>query len=78
MAHNRVLIPQYAQCPLWVKSRHLQCINPCPLYSQKRTFGDAKQMSALGQKRTLGLWLERQSLITLHAQPVYRFRYEAP
>jgi hypothetical protein len=23
------------RCPLWVKSRHLQCINPCPLYPPK-------------------------------------------
>ena len=25
------------QCPLWVKSRHLQCKTQCPLYPQKRT-----------------------------------------
>src|SRR6516162_1896986 len=25
------------QCPLWVKSRHLQCKTSCPLYLQKRT-----------------------------------------
>ena len=24
------------QCPLWVKSRHLQCKTPCPLYPQLR------------------------------------------
>ena len=26
-----------SQCPLWVKSRHVQCKRPCPLYPQKRT-----------------------------------------
>ena len=26
-------------CPLWVKSRHLQCKKACPLYPRKRTFG---------------------------------------
>ena len=24
-------------CPLWVKSRHVQRTNPCPLYPRKRT-----------------------------------------
>jgi len=23
-------------CPLWVKSRHMQCTSPCPLCPQKR------------------------------------------
>jgi hypothetical protein len=36
------------RCPLWVKTRHLQCTNPCPLYPQERTFAVQKQMSALG------------------------------
>ena len=40
MAHNRVLIPQYAQCPLWVKSGHVHCNRQCPLYPQKRTLTD--------------------------------------
>ena len=26
------------ECPLWVKSRHVQCTKPCPLYPRKRTF----------------------------------------
>jgi hypothetical protein len=26
--------PSQIECPLWVKSGHLQCINPCPLYPQ--------------------------------------------
>ena len=26
------------QCPLWVKSRHRDISNQCPLYPQKRTF----------------------------------------
>src|SRR5512139_2781886 len=38
-----------AQCPLWVKSGHLQCTSPCPLYPQKRP-----------QKRTLGIARARQ------------------
>ncbi len=39
-------------CPLWVISGHLRCKKACPLYPQKRTFGSAKLMSALGQKAT--------------------------
>ena len=26
-----------APCPLWVKSRHVQCDSRCPLYPRKRT-----------------------------------------
>src|SRR5262249_53248344 len=26
-----------APCPLWVKSRHMQCKKSCPLYPRKRT-----------------------------------------
>jgi hypothetical protein len=37
-------------CPLWDISGHLPA--RCTLYPRKRTFGSAKQMSALGQKRT--------------------------
>ena len=40
-------------CPLWVKSRHRDISNQCPLYPQKQTFGDTIGMSALCQKRTL-------------------------
>jgi hypothetical protein len=29
---------QRAVCPLWVKSRHMRCTKPCPLYPRKRTF----------------------------------------
>jgi len=25
------------RCPLWVRSRHVRCTRPCPLYPQKRT-----------------------------------------
>src|SRR5262249_20099640 len=39
-------------CPLWVKSRHLHCTSPCPLYPQKRTYAMQLWMSAMGQKRT--------------------------
>jgi hypothetical protein len=31
-------IGRVQQCPLWVKSRHLQCKPSCPLYPRKRTF----------------------------------------
>ena len=27
-----------SECPLWVKSRHVQRKTSCPLYPQKRTF----------------------------------------
>ena len=37
--------------PLWVKSRHLHCNRPCPLYPQKRTCAVQLGMSAMGQKR---------------------------
>src|SRR5262245_66694150 len=40
-------------CPLWVKSRHVQCTTPCPLCPRKRTCAAQYPMSALGQKRTL-------------------------
>src|SRR5262249_34573379 len=40
------------RCPLWVKSRHMQCKRSCPLYPQKRTCALQLEMSALGQKRT--------------------------
>src|SRR6516225_2119912 len=39
-------------CPLWVKSRHHGVSNQCPLYPQKRTLRQRKQMSALCQKQT--------------------------
>jgi len=41
------------ECPLWVKSRHMQCTTACPLYTRKRTFAVQLGMFALGQKRTL-------------------------
>ena len=33
-------------CPLWVKSRHLQCKRSCPLHPQKRTCAVQLGMSA--------------------------------
>ena len=30
-----------AECPLWVKSRHLELGDGCPLYLQERTFSEA-------------------------------------
>src|SRR5262249_31893128 len=40
-------------CPLWVKSGHVQCIRPCPLWSRSDIKCDKNGLSALGQKRTL-------------------------
>src|SRR5262249_41677748 len=37
--------------PLWVISGHFGISVQCALYPRKRTFGDAKHMSAKGQKR---------------------------
>src|SRR5262245_19304425 len=37
------------RCPLWVKSRHMQCKRACPLYPQKRACAVHSRMSALGQ-----------------------------
>src|SRR5690242_3311704 len=45
------------QCPLWVKSGHMQCINPRPLYPRKQTCALQLVMSAKGQKRTCALRL---------------------
>ena len=28
------LAPLKRECPLWVKSGHVQCSDPCPLYPQ--------------------------------------------
>ena len=41
------------QCPLWVKSRHLQRKKTCPLCPRKRTCAVQLGMSALCQLRTL-------------------------
>src|SRR5262245_31394900 len=38
------------QCPLWVKSRHLHCTSPRPLYPRKQTYAAHSLMSALGQE----------------------------
>jgi len=46
--NHRLLWPQPAACPLWVKSRHSQC-KVCPLYPRKRTFAAHSPMSALCQ-----------------------------
>ena len=37
-------------CPLWVKSRHLQCKTLCPLYSQERTLRVHSQNVRYGPK----------------------------
>jgi len=44
--------PPPTECPLWVKSRHVQCKTACPLYPRKRTLAGVTLMSALCQKRT--------------------------
>jgi hypothetical protein len=36
-----------------VKSGHLHCNRPCPLYPQERTCAAQQPMSAMGEKRTL-------------------------
>jgi len=41
---------QAAECPLWVKSRHRDSSNQCPLCLQKRTLELSRGMSALCQK----------------------------
>src|SRR5262245_44995486 len=43
------------QCPLWVRSRHVQCKTSCLLCPRKRTCEVQTGMSALGQKRTCGV-----------------------
>src|SRR5262245_2765410 len=43
------------ECPLWVKSRHMQCKTACPLYPRKRTCAVQTGMSALGHKQTVAL-----------------------
>src|SRR5262245_10436344 len=40
------------QCPLWVRSRHVQRKRACPLYPRKRHQKRRIGMSAKGQKRT--------------------------
>src|SRR5262249_139178 len=35
---NKVLPNNGAECPLWVKSGHVQCKTACPLYPRKRTW----------------------------------------
>jgi hypothetical protein len=49
---QRTPLKRHGQCPLWVKSRHLQCINPCPLYPRKRTFVRTTGMSAKGKQQS--------------------------
>ena len=44
---------EVSQCPLWVKSSHVQSKKPCPLCPRKRTCAAHKLMSALGRKRTM-------------------------
>src|SRR5262245_7861178 len=41
-----------AKCPLWIKSRHMECKTSCPLYPRKRTCALQLGMSDMGQKRT--------------------------
>src|SRR5215510_11226230 len=40
----------FCQCPLWVKSGHLQCKKACPLYPRKRHQMRQNGMSALPPK----------------------------
>src|SRR5262249_8163912 len=43
---------RYGRCPLWVKSRHMQCKTACPLLRPKATLNAFIRMSAIGQKQT--------------------------
>jgi hypothetical protein len=36
-----IVVQRDHQCPLWVKSRHVQCKRACPLCPRKRTFEGA-------------------------------------
>ncbi|MGA6935300.1 MAG: hypothetical protein WB041_07930, partial [Pseudolabrys sp.] len=49
---NRLEGAELPQCPLWVKSRNLQCKTSCLLYPTKRTFVGATGMSAKGQQQS--------------------------
>jgi hypothetical protein len=51
--------------PLWVISGHFAMRERCPLYPQKRTFGTASSMSAMGV--ALGYDAEPIHLIQLNA-----------
>ncbi|HEX3342354.1 MAG TPA: hypothetical protein VHT68_24635 [Pseudolabrys sp.] len=44
--------PDHPECPLWVKSIHVQRNSLCPLYPPKATFVSAVGMSAKGHKPT--------------------------
>src|SRR5262245_55011043 len=53
--------------PLWVKSRHVHCTNPCPLYPRKRTFCPISNMRANGVRtlsvRCGALWCNHDSIL---------------
>src|SRR5262249_49285425 len=66
---TRKLILLTGQCPLWVKSGHVHCTSPCPLYPRKRTLVLHKRMSALGQKRTHAAQQKDRYSITSSARP---------
>jgi hypothetical protein len=38
LPHVATIAAMHGRCPLWVKSRQMQCTNPCPLFLRKRTF----------------------------------------
>ena len=52
-----------AGCPLWFKSRHVQCTHPCPRYPRKRTCAVQLGMSAKCQLRTLAFVAARSSVM---------------
>src|SRR5262249_1817866 len=57
-------------CPLWVKSRHLQCKTSCLLYPQKRHQMRHNRMSAKGEKRTSGGTLDPRIDLTAKRRKV--------
>jgi hypothetical protein len=58
----------------WIKSRHPEGKQRCPLYPQKRTLIDGVKESALCQKRTLHPHLHRGRIVkTTGVRSLIRF-----
>src|SRR5262249_62363525 len=64
---SRLTVWERQQCPLWVKSRHVQCKGPCPLYpiaTPNATYG----MSARAKSRLMPCSKRDRYSITLSAR----------
>jgi hypothetical protein len=46
-------MPSEFACPLWVKSRHMQCNKPCPLYNSDRESRHTARRCLYRRKRTI-------------------------